>query len=85
MAHNNLFHFGNGNDGYSASITAESLRPETQTSLETGRERDSGVGQEWKEGEGGPRSNTSRDTDSGIQVVRELQLDSDLRCSKGEA
>lgn len=82
---NDNLHFGDGGAGYEASVTASgrtnvqqrgsSLEP----SLEMSREQ-SHEGQSQKED--GMGSGTTGETNSGIQVVKELRLGSDLRRAK---
>lgn len=83
VGNNNFLHFGDGGAGYEASVTAASGRTDLQRrgsglepSLEMSREQ-SQEGQSQKED--GVGSATTGDTDSGIQVVKELLLNSDLR------
>lgn len=89
VGNNNFLHFGDGGAGYEASVTAASGRTDLQhrgsslePSLEMSRAQ-SHEGQSQKED--GVGSATTGDTDSGIQVVKELRLDSNLRRSKEAA
>lgn len=86
VGNNNFLHFGDGCAGYEASVTAAERRTGVQhressleASLEMSREQ-SREGQRQKEDRVG--SATPGDAYSGIQVVKELRLDSDLRRSK---
>lgn len=81
-------HFGDGDTGYEASITAAERRTGVQrrgSSLEAILEMSRGSREGQRQKEDGVDSATPGDADSGIQVVKELRLDSDSRPSKAEA